>query len=181
MEEKKISSKKVYECPILDLYEDQVEVPNGNIAQRVYVKHKGAACILPITKEGKIILTKQYRYPVGKIMIEIPAGKKDEITESGIDCAKRELEEETGYQSDHFEHLYDIHNCIGYSDEMIEVFIAYDCYKVENPLTQDEDEFVENMIVSVEEAKDLLSSKLLTDVKTIVALQAYFMKLNEGK
>ena len=113
MDEKTVSSKKVYESSFLTMYEDQVLLENGMKSQRVYVKHIGAAAVLPITKDGKIILTKQFRYPVKKVTIEIPAGKKDEIDERGIDCIKRELEEETGYQSNDIRHVYDIHNCLG--------------------------------------------------------------------
>lgn len=176
MNEKTISSKVVYECDFLTLYEDRVELDNGNESGRVYVKHCGAAAVLPITKDGMIVLTKQFRYPLGKVIVEIPAGKKDSKEEQGLECARRELEEETGYQSNNYEHLQDIHNCVGYSDELIEIFIATDCYKVENPLTQDEDEFVEPFLVTEETAKEMLRNKELTDVKTIIALQIYFSR-----
>ena len=176
MIEKKLSSKKIYESNVIDLYEDQVLVSNGIKAQRVVARHNGAAAVLPITSDNKIILTKQFRYPLNQVMIEIPAGKKDSKDELGIECAKRELEEETGYNSNDIEHIFDIHNAVGYSDEMIQIYIAYNCYKVENPLDSDPDEILENYIISIDEAKSMLDNKELTDVKTIVALQYFLSK-----
>ena len=175
MFEKQLKSKKVYDCSFLEMYEDDVLLQNGKTSKRVYVKHIGAACVLPITKDGLLILTKQYRYPIRSISIEVPAGKKDSKEESGYDCIKREIEEETGYQSDEFTHVYDIHNCVGYSDELIEVYIAKNCYKVDNPLPPDEDEFIEISLYTVDEALDLIRNKKITDVKTIVAIQHYVL------
>ena len=175
MDEKTVSSKKVYESSFLTMYEDQVLLENGMKSQRVYVKHIGAAAVLPITKDGKIILTKQFRYPVKKVTIEIPAGKKDEIDERGIDCIKRELEEETGYQSNDIRHVYDIHNCLGYSDELIEMFIAYDCFEVENPLESDPDEFIEIELYEIDVLKEMIKKNEITDVKTILMIQNYIL------
>ena len=95
--EKTISSKLVYSNSFLDLYEDEVLLQNNKKSKRIYAKHLGAAAVLPITKGGLIVLTKQYRYPIQSVSIEIPAGKKDFEGELGIDCVKRELEEETNY------------------------------------------------------------------------------------
>lgn len=175
MKEKTLSSKQVYECSFIKMYEDVVELPNGETSGRVYVKHEGAAAVLPITKDGKIILTKQYRYPIRSVSIEIPAGKKDDPKELGIDCVKRELEEETGYQSNDIRFVYSIHNCLGYSDELIEMFIAYDCYEVENPLESDPDEFIEVVIFTEEELKEMIKNNTLTDVKTILMIQHYLL------
>lgn len=179
MKEKTISSKTVYKCSFLTLYEDKVLLPNNETSQRVYIKHPGAGAVLPITSEGNIILTKQYRYPIRDISIEIPAGKKDLVTESGFECVKRELEEETGYQSNNIQHVYDIHNCVGYSDELIEMFVAYDCYKVENPLQPDDDEFIDVVIYTVNEVKKLIKENTITDVKTILIIQHYLLNLED--
>lgn len=176
MKEKTVTSTKIYSCFFMELFEDEVVLPDGRETKRIYVKHDGAAAVLPITKEGDIILIKQFRYPIKDISIEIPAGKKDDIEETGLACVKRELEEETGYQSNHFEELFPIHNCLGYSNEKIELFIAYDCYQVENPIEMDDDEFIEVMIVTKEEATALIASGTITDVKTIVAIQAYILR-----
>jgi ADP-ribose pyrophosphatase len=173
MEEKTVKSTLVYQGRILDVYEDEVIVSNGNEAKRVVIKHNGAAAILPITKEGLIVLTRQYRYPLKQITLEIPAGKLDSVDEASFDCAKRELEEETSFQSNDITFMLKIHNAVGYSNEFIDIYLARDCFVVEDALEADEDEVLENVIVSVEEALDLIESGKITDVKTIVAIYQY--------
>ena len=175
MKEKTISSTQVYTCNILDVLEDNVLLPNDKEAQRVVIKHNGGACVLPVTKDNLIILTKQYRYPVKDISIEIPAGKKDYIGEPGLECVKRELEEETNYQSDNFISLYDSYNAIGYSNELIEMYLALDCYIVDNPLPADDDEFIEIMLLTVDEVKELINNKTIKDMKTILAFNTYLL------
>lgn len=175
MIEKKKSSQKIYECSFLELYEDEVILSNEKITQKVYIKHPGGAAVLPIREDGKIILTKQFRYPVGHVTIEIPAGKKDDKNEDGLTCAKRELEEETGYVSSNFEHLYTLHPCLGYSDEALEIFIALDCIKKDNPRISDEDEFIEILYLDKDEVATLLKSQSITDGKTLIALQHYLL------
>jgi len=173
LEEKQLSHKLVYECFFLKLYEDEVVLPNDNISKRIYIMHNSAAAILPITTEGKIILVKQYRYPIRGESIEIPAGKKDFLNEDGLDCAVRELEEETGYVSDDVERLVDIHSCVGYSNEKIEIFIGRNCRKIDNPKQPDDDEFLEIMELSKEEVLELMNNGSISDAKTLVVLQKY--------
>lgn len=175
LEEKQLSHDLVYECFFLKLYEDKVLLPNNHTSKRIYVMHNSAAAVLPITTDGKIILVKQYRYPIRKESIEIPAGKKDSKEETGIDCIKRELEEETGYVSKNFEKIIDINSCVGYSNEVIELFIAKECYKIPNPKPCDEDEFVEVMALDVAKVREMIKSKEIKDAKTIIALQHYFL------
>ena len=175
LEEKQLTHELVYQCFFMKLYEDKVLLPNGKTSQRIYIMHNSAAAVLPITKEGKIILVKQYRYPIRSESIEIPAGKKDYLGEDGKDCAMRELEEETGYASNDVTRLTDIHSCVGYSNEMIEIFIAKDCVKVENPAESDDDEFLEIMELEKEEVLKMISDGSISDAKTLVALQKYFM------
>ena len=165
LEEKQLNHKLVYKCFFMDLYEDDVLLPNGNVSKRIYVKHSSAAAVLPITKEGKIVLVKQYRYPIRSESIEIPAGKKDSLDELGLVCAKRELEEETGYASNDFEPIIDINSCVGYSNEVIELFIAKNCYKVENPLPADDDEFLEILELTEKEVKTMIKNKEIKDTK----------------
>lgn len=178
LKEKQLKSKLIYECFFMELYEDEVELPNQENSKRIYIKHGGAAAVLPITKEGKIVLIKQYRYPISKVSIEIPAGKKDEINETGLTCAIRELEEETALKSNNIEKIMDIHSCVGYSNELIEMFIAYDCDVVANPKSMDDDEFIEVMILTLTEVKALLNNNQITDAKTVVALQHYLLGLD---
>ncbi len=175
LEEKQLSHDLVYKCFFMKLYEDKVLLPNNKTSKRIYIEHSSAAAILPVTKEGKILLVKQYRYPIKSVSIEIPAGKKDFLGEDGLLCAKRELEEETGYMSDEIEKIIDLNSCVGYSNEMIEVFIAKNCYKLENPKPTDDDEFIELMEFSVKDVKRLMKDKKIQDAKTLVALQNYLL------
>ena len=173
--EKTISSKKVYAGSFLDLYEDNVLLPNNKTSKRIYASHLGAAAVLPITKDNKIVLTKQYRYPIKAITIEIPAGKRDFKGELGIDCVKRELEEETNYTSTDIRFLLKTHNCVGYSNEAIELFIAYNCVYVEGIRECDDTEFIEVVIYELDEVVNLINDGTITDAKTIIAIQSYLL------
>lgn len=173
LKEKKLFSRRAYECFFMELFEDDVLLPNGEVSKRIYIKHNGASAVLPITKEGKLVLIKQFRYPINQISIEIPAGKKDKVDEAGLTCALRELEEETGYTSNNVVKYQDFHSCVGYSSEMIELFIAYDCEKVDNPATGDDDEFIELLELTKKEAILLVNSGQITDSKTLAVLLYY--------
>lgn len=175
LEEKQLSHELVYKNLFMNIYYDDVLLPNNKTSKRLYLKHDGAAAVLPITKDNKIVLIKQFRYPINKVIYEIPAGKKDTIDELGIKCAKRELEEETGYISNEFIKFINLHNCVGYSSEIIELFIAKDCYKIENPKAGDDDEFLEVVLLDKDEVKKLLKNNEITDSKTLVLLQHYFL------
>jgi ADP-ribose pyrophosphatase len=172
LKEKKTKTKTLLEYKFLNIYEDTVLLPNNEQSTRIYIKHPGAASVLPILSTGEICLIKQFRYPINRVMIETPAGKIDP-GESSFDCAKRELIEETGLTSDRFEFILGIHNCVGYSDEVIDCYIAYDCELSKLQLDGDADEFIERFIVTKEEAKELLSKKEITDAKTVILLQHY--------
>jgi ADP-ribose pyrophosphatase len=177
MNEKTKRSQLKYECSFLKLYEDEVELDNGKSSQRIVLKHPGGASVLPITHDGKIILTKQYRYPIASVSIEIPAGKKDYPNEDGLTCAKRELEEETGYMSSNWKLMFEFHPCVGYSDEKLDIYIALDCTKKHLPKAMDEDEHIDLMVIEPNDIKALLKSNIITDGKTIIALQYYMLHL----
>jgi ADP-ribose pyrophosphatase len=176
--EKTINSIKKFECSFMELYEDKVLLPNDQESVRTYIKHNGGAAVLPITKDNNIVLVNQYRYPIKSLSIEVPAGKKDSPNELGIDCVKRELEEETGYKSSNIEFVSIIHSCVGYSNEIIELFIAKNCEIVDNPKQCDEEEFIELLIFSKDQVLELLLNNKITDAKTIILLQYYFLKEN---
>lgn len=174
MIEKQKKHKILVKRSFLSVAEDEVILPNNKETKRVYVMHPGASAILAMTKENEIILTKQYRYPIKAVSLEIPAGKNDVEGESFLEVAKRELEEETGYTSDNFERLCSYYPCVGYSDEILHIFIARDCYLLEEKLNQDSDEFVIPILKSKEEVKQMLKEKEFLDGKTIIALQYLF-------
>jgi ADP-ribose pyrophosphatase len=175
MNEKTISSQLKYECSFLKLYEDEVKLDQGKTAQRVVLQHPGGASVLPITESGQIVLTKQYRYPIRSLSIEIPAGKKDHKDEDGLTCAKRELEEETGYVSNDWELMFSFHPCVGYSDEKLDIFIAKHCTLKPQPKPMDEDEEIDLMMVDPCDVEKLIQSNIITDGKTIIALQYYLI------
>jgi len=179
MKEKQLSTTSKYKCFFMELFEDEVLLPNNEKSTRIYIKHPGAAAVLPITKNKEVLLIKQFRYPIQAVTIEIPAGKKDDVTETGLDCVTRELEEETGYQAKRFEKFMDLHNCVGYSDEMIELFIAHDIFPVLNPISGDDDEFIEAQLYTIKEVEELLLTNQITDGKTIILLQE-FLHRNRG-
>jgi ADP-ribose pyrophosphatase len=165
--EKKVTSRAAYRGRMLQVNEDQVTLPDGGTALREYVVHPGAAIILPLFDDGTVLMERQFRYPVGQHMVELPAGKL-EPTEAPIETAKRELLEETGYVAAEWRELGRLHPCIGYSDERIDFFLAR---KLEFRGAQlDEGEFVETMCVPLSEAVDWIRRGRITDAKTILGL-----------
>lgn len=177
MDEKQVSHTLKYKCFFMELFEDEVLLPNNQMSRRIYIEHPGAAAVLPITRNKEVVLIKQFRYPIRQVTIEIPAGKKDEIYETGLECVQRELEEETGYQSDTFEKFMDLHSCLGYSNELIELYIAHDVYPIDNPRPGDDDEFIEVGVYNKEMVEELFSQGKITDGKTIVMLQEYLKRV----
>jgi ADP-ribose pyrophosphatase len=154
----------------MDVFEDDVRLPDQRIAKRNYIKHPGGAAMLAITKDERVILVKQYRYPLDEIIYEIPAGKMDVENESFKDCAIRELEEETGYKSNDVSFLYQVYPCVGYSDEKIEIYMAKNAYKVDKPIDKDKDEFIEVYLFTKEEVRELMSKNQIKDGKTLITL-----------
>ncbi len=172
--EKTLKEVIIYKSDFVEIYEDEVLVePSQNNAKRVYVKHPGGASIIALSSNNEILLIRQYRYPIRGISLEIPAGKKDGKDEDGLLCAMRELEEETGYSSNDAKLLYRMYPCIGYSDEVLDIYLAKDIYKVENPKPMDEDEFIEVEFYNQEQVKYLLESEEILDGKTLIAIQYY--------
>lgn len=171
-EEKTISRKEIYKGPIFQLVQDQVELPEGKgRAQRDLIFHNGAVCVLAVTSTNKIVLVKQYRKAIEKVSYEIPAGKL-EIGENADPeaAALRELEEETAYTGK-LRLLYDFYSAIGFCNERLRLYVASNLEKVENPRPQDEDETLELLEVTMEEALSLIQSGDICDAKTIMAIQ----------
>ena len=168
-EEKTISSKSIYEGKIISLRVEDVKLPDGNIAKRELVKHPGAVAIIPITADGKLILVKQYRKALNRTIIEIPAGRI-EVGEAPFITAKRELEEETDYGAGNFTYIQSFATSPGFADEIIHLYLAEELYNIENPAEGDEDEFIELVEVTVEEAEKLVVSGEIYDAKTAFAI-----------
>ncbi|HEY8270087.1 MAG TPA: NUDIX hydrolase [Pseudobdellovibrionaceae bacterium] len=175
--EKKIKSELAYDGSFLKVLKDEVEFPNGKKGSREYIPHPGAAMIIPITDQGRLIMIRQYRYAVQNIFMEFPAGKID-AGEDALQTAKRELEEEAGLQAKEFRHLTTIHPVIGYSNEKIEIFLATSLTASQQHL--DEEEFLEIFEISFEEALEKMKKGEITDVKTMIGLFWYNQVLNSA-
>tara|TARA_B100000586_G_scaffold108099_1_gene77579 strand:+ start:155 stop:688 length:534 start_codon:yes stop_codon:yes gene_type:complete len=167
LKEYKLSSKIIHQGRLLDIRRDDVRLPNGKTTTREWIKHPGAACIVPILPDGQIALIRQYRYPVSKEMIELPAGKLDS-GESPKECAKRELEEEIGYKTGKLTYLTHIHPAIGFASEKMWLYLAEELEKTER--NTDHDEFVELIPATVSNAVSMIWDRKITDVKTIIGI-----------
>jgi len=167
LKETKISSEQKFSGRLIDLYLDQVELPNGETTTREWIDHPGAVCLIPILPDGKICLIRQFRYGPGEEFIEIPAGKLD-AGEAPLDCAYRELEEETGYRTNKLTLLTNIHPAIGFSNEKMWMYLAEELELSKKKL--DEDEFLELLPTPLNKALEWVFSGKITDVKTIIGI-----------
>ncbi|AKL97984.1 NUDIX domain-containing protein [Endomicrobium proavitum] len=167
MIEKLIKKNLIHKGKVLDFYCDEVKLPNGKTATREYLNHPGAAAVLPFIDKNNIVLVKQYRYVAGQITYEIPAGKMDE-GETPIECAQRELEEETGLKAKRLEKLISFYPSTAFSNEVLHIFAAFGVKK--GKVNPDEDEFVEKIIVNFKDALEMTRSGAIIDSKTIIAL-----------
>lgn len=176
---KRLKRELKYQGSIIPVYADTMELPNGKQVQWDYIDHNGAAAVIPVLEDGRILMVRQYRHALERNTLELPAGKKDVKGELGLACAKRELEEETGYCSDSLEWLVNISSWIAFTNEIIEVFVATDLKKTHQNL--DEDEFVDVEAFTVEELKQMIFEGKIEDAKTMSGILAYDMKYLNGK
>ena len=168
--EKKTAGKTIYEGNILRLYRDEVEFPDKHKSAREVVEHSGGVSVLAENEAGKVLLIKQYRYPVDEVIYEIPAGKL-ELDEDVVDCAGRELREETGYSAEKFTKLFEFFPTPGYSTETIYIYQAEDLRFVGRDL--EEGEYIEVVPKSREELRELLKAGKIKDSKTLIAVMYY--------
>ena len=173
MLEKSIRSKIVYKGRAVSFRVDEVMLPNGKIGRREFMVHPGAVAVLPIDNEGRIIFVKQYRYPVGEITFEIPAGKLSSKKDSYLKRAKAELKEETGYIAKRFVHLIDFWPTPAFSDEVLRIYIALDLVKGRSSL--DDDEFLEVIALKESDAVEMIKNGKIKDSKTIIAILYYLL------
>src|SRR3954469_15839771 len=168
LEEKTLSSEKIFSGRIISLQVDEVELPNGNKAKRELIKHPGAVAIVALTNENKIVMVEQYRKALERTIVEIPAGKLEK-GEEPIVCAHRELEEETGYECESLELLTSFYTSPGFANEIVHVYLAKNLTKKENSAALDEDEFVNLEELTLEEAVAYVTEQKIFDAKTIFA------------
>lgn len=165
--ERRIDSEDVYRGRLLHVKRDHVRLPDGSTATREYIVHPGAAMIIPILPDGRLLMERQYRYPIAEVMLEFPAGKFDP-DETPLASAQRELLEETGYRAATWEWLAVVHPVISYSTERIEIFLATDL--TEDRAQLDAGEFLETLAIDFSDAWARLKAGEITDVKTLIGL-----------
>jgi len=163
-----IESEQIWRGKLLDVRRDRVRLPDGNEGVREYVTHPGAVVMIPVVDDGRLVIERQHRYPVGRVMLELPAGKIDP-DEDTLQTAIRELREETGYAAATWRHLGTMHPTIGYADERIEIYLAQQLKALESNAL-DEGEFLEVITLSLDDALDEVRAGRLTDGKTLSAL-----------
>ena len=176
-EEKTIKTEQIFDGKVLSLRVDDVELPNGKHSKRELIKHPGAVAVIAITDENKIVMVEQYRKALEQSIIEIPAGKLEPGEAPSVTVA-RELEEETGYVSGKMEHIISFYTSPGFADEIVHLYIATELKKKENSAACDEDEFVEVIEISLEEAQQYIKEQRIYDVKTAYAVQ--YLQLREA-
>jgi len=167
LEEKTINSQTIFSGRVIHLQVDEVELPNGNTSTREIVKHPGAVTVIAITEENKLVLVRQFRKPLEKTILELPAGKL-ETGEDPIECAFRELEEETGYKAESMEHWVSFYTSPGFADEYLHVYRARGLSKGNTHL--DQDEFVELVELTLPECLERMRSGEICDAKTVAAI-----------
>ncbi|WP_227935072.1 NUDIX domain-containing protein [Alkalihalobacillus deserti] len=172
--EKTTKTTEVYKGRVIELQIEEVELPNGKTSTREVVKHPGAVAVIPITKEGNIVLVRQYRKALDKVIVEIPAGKLEQ-GEDPLHSAKRELEEETGYKTEKLDFIISFYTSPGFADELIYMYFT-DTLKKGFSQT-DDDEFLDVLEVNLEEAEQMIKDQVIHDAKTAFAIQ--YLKMRE--
>jgi ADP-ribose pyrophosphatase len=165
LKETQVDTEVAYEGHFLKVQKDTIRLPDGKTTKREYIKHPGAVVVLPLFDDGTILLERQFRYPLQDVFIEYPAGKIDP-NEDPMECAKRELQEETGYTAKNWNFICTIHNAIAYSDEHLEIFLATGLTAGESKL--DEGEFLETFKATVPEMLQWIREGKVSDVKTVI-------------
>jgi len=166
LREERLSGQDIYSGIFLDMKRDQVSLPDGNQAVREYLTHPGAVAIVAILDDGRVLMERQYRYPIAKACLEIPAGKLDS-KEDHLLCAQRELAEETGYTAKKWSFIRRIHPVISYSTEFIDIYLAEGLLSGKSHL--DEEEFLDVFAATLEQLLEWVEQGEITDVKTTIA------------
>lgn len=175
-----IQSEFLLDGRLLKVYRDRVELPDGRESVREWIDHPGASAVVPVFEDGTTLLVRQFRYPPRREFLEVPAGKIDKQGENPQEVAERELEEETGWRAHHFVSLGSLYPCIGYSNEVIHIYMAENLEKGQRALS--DGEFMEVVPMGFAEATELVRSGEILDMKTVVALMyahAHLERRNE--
>ena len=166
--EKRVSTEDIFDGVILHVKRDMVELSNGSETVREVIRHIGAVCVIPVTDDNKVIMERQFRYPLNKVILEIPAGKLDAPDEDRLSAIQRELREETGYTADEWTEIGDFHPAPAYSDEYITMYLARGLHKGEQDL--DADEFLDVYAIPLSELVEDVMAGRISDAKTQVCI-----------
>ena len=166
--ETQVSSEDIFDGVILHVKRDMVALSNGNTTVREVIRHIGAVCVIPVTDDNRVIMERQFRYPLNKVILEIPAGKLDAPDEDRLSAIRRELREETGYTADEWTELGDFHPAPAYSDEFITMYLARGLHKGERHL--DNDEFLDVYAIPLSELVEDVMAGRISDAKTQVCI-----------
>lgn len=159
----------VYRCRIFDVYEGDVRLPNGRISRQSWIDHRPCIAVVPVNPEGRIVLINQYRHATGGMIVEIPAGNMDREGESVEACVQRELAEEVGFQAGQLIRLFEGYLVPGYCNEYMYFYLALDLYPAKLP--GDQDEYIQVMTASFDEAREMIRTKKIIDAKTALGIQ----------
>jgi ADP-ribose pyrophosphatase len=165
LKETQLDSALAYDGHFIKVQRDAIRLPDGKTSTREYIRHPGAVVIIPLLDDGRVLLERQFRYPLHQVFIEFPAGKIDP-NEDPLDCAKRELQEETGYTATDWRFACTIHNAIAYSDEHLDIFVAQGLTAGESRL--DDGEFLETFAATLDDMLQWIREGKITDVKTVI-------------
>ena len=172
---KRLKRELAHSGAIVNMYEDSIEMPNGKVVKWDFIEHpKGAAAVVAVKEDGKLLMVRQYRNALDRITLEIPAGARDSVTEDTAVCAKRELKEETGYSCGKIEKLLSLKSTVAFCDELIDVYLATELTKGEQHL--DEDEFIDLEGYRLEDLCEKKYAGEIQDAKTVAAVMAYANK-----
>ncbi len=179
MREVPIGTEDIFDGVILNVKRDQVRLPNGHQSVREVIRHVGAVCVVPVTEDGRVVVERQYRYPIDQVITEIPAGKLDSREENRLHGAQRELREETGITADRWTDMGLYYGAPAYSDEKITMYLAQELHLGRQHL--DEDEFLNVEFVPIEELVEEILTGKISDGKTQTAVLKAFMLLEKQK
>ena len=169
LKEELFSTQEIFKGRIIDVQLDTVRLPDGKTATREVVKHPGAVVILPLTNEGEVVMVRQYRHATGEILLELPAGKRDGAEEP-LECARRELEEETGYTAEQWQLICSFYTSPGFCDELLYLVLAKGLVKGE--ACPDEEEFIDVVTIPLAEAARMVLNGEIRDGKTCLGILA---------